>query len=48
MRYFELLEEKELDKKFIHHSCFKHFDKDRCKYISFKSKKDALNFKFNE
>lgn len=42
MDYFELLEQKELDIKFIHHNWFKHFDIEKGKYISFKSKKDAL------
>ena len=42
MDYFELLEQKELDRKFIHHNWFKHFDIEKGKYISFKSKKDAL------
>ena len=42
MDYFELLDQKELDRKFIHHNWFKHFDTEKGKYISFKSKKDAL------
>ena len=42
MNYFELLEQKELDRKFIHHNWFKHFDIEKGKWISFKSKKDAL------
>lgn len=42
MDYFQLLEQKELDSKFIHHNWFKHFDTEKRKYISFKSKKDAL------
>lgn len=42
MDYFELLEQKELDRKFIHHNWFKNFDAEKRKYISFKSIKDAL------